>query len=216
MSTRNTLIASLLFVVIALVFGAVVYGRLPEQMASHWNVNDEVNGTMARFWGVFLMPLISLAMLGLFLLIPNIDPLKANVEKFRGAFNAFIAMIIAFLLYLHFLTIFWNLGYQNFKMSLALLPAMGLLFIFAGMMMSKAKRNFFIGIRTPWTLSSDTVWDKTHALGSKMFIFMGVITLFSGFFGLPGIFIMVVAILVASFVPIIYSYVLYQEEQKSK
>jgi uncharacterized membrane protein len=216
MSTKNTVIVSLLFVVIALAFSATVYGRLPAQVASHWNVNDEVNGTMSRFWGALLMPLMSLGMLGLFMLIPNIDPLKANVEKFRDAFNAFIAMIIAFLLYLHFITLFWNLGYQNFKMSLALLPATGLLFIFAGMMLAKAKRNYFIGIRTPWTLSSDSVWDKTHVLGSKMFIVMGVITLFSGFFGVAGIFVMVASILIASFVPIIYSYILYQQEIKEK
>ena len=142
-------------------------------MASHWGVNDQVNGTMSRFWGAFLMPLMSLAMLGLFLLIPAIDPLKANIAQFRGPFNLFIVLMIVFLTYVHGLTIAWNLGYTGFQMSTALLPAMGLLFIFVGYMLAKAKRNFFIGIRTPWTLSSDTVWDKTHALGSKLFIASG-------------------------------------------
>jgi uncharacterized membrane protein len=216
MSTRNTLIVSLLLVVIAVVASGFVYARLPEQVASHWNVNDEVDGTMSRFWGAYLMPLISLGMLVLFLIVPSIDPLKANVEKFRAEFNLFIVLIIAFMLYLHGLTIAWNLGYQSFKMSLAMLPAMGFLFVFIGWMMTKAKRNYFIGIRTPWTLSSDLVWDKTHALGGRLFMIAGGVVLFSGFFGVGGILLMVIAILLSAFVPIIYSYVLYQQETKAK
>ncbi|MBI1793163.1 MAG: SdpI family protein [Chloroflexi bacterium] len=214
MSTRTTLIVTLAMVAIAVAFSAAVYGKLPEQMASHWNINDQVDGTMPRLWGAFLMPLVSLAMLGLFLLIPNIDPLKANIAKFRETFNTFIALIVAFLLYTYFLTILWNLGYQNFRMGQAILPAIGLIFIFAGLMMMKAKRNFFIGIRTPWTLSNDRVWDETHRVGSRLFIIMGVITMLTIFFGEIGIYIMMTALLIAVIVPVVYSYVLYKEETK--
>lgn len=214
MSTRTTLIVTLAMVAIAVAFSAAVYGKLPEQMASHWNINDQVDGTMPRLWGAFLMPLVSLAMLGLFLLIPNIDPLKANIAKFRETFNAFIALIVVFLLYTYFLTILWNLGYQNFRMGQAILPAIGLIFIFAGLMMMKAKRNFFIGIRTPWTLSNDRVWDETHRVGSWLFIVMGVITMLTIFFGEIGIYIMMTALLIAVIVPVVYSYVLYKEETK--
>ncbi|MBI2757650.1 MAG: SdpI family protein [Chloroflexi bacterium] len=214
MSTRTTLIVTLAMVAIAVAFSAAVYGKLPEQMASHWNINDQVDGTMPRLWGAFLMPLVSLAMLGLFLLIPNIDPLKANIAKFRETFNAFIALIVVFLLYTYFLTILWNLGYQNFRMGQAILPAIGLIFIFAGLMMMKAKRNFFIGIRTPWTLSNDRVWDETHRVGSWLFIVMGVITMLTIFFGEIGIYIMMAALLIAVIVPVVYSYMLYKEETK--
>ena len=71
-------------------------------------------------------------MLGLFLLIPVIDPLKANIAGFRGTFNVFIVLIMAFLLYVHVLTTLWNLGLQSVRMSTAMLPAMGLLFVFIG------------------------------------------------------------------------------------
>src|SRR5512142_2925664 len=117
MSTRITLIVGLVLVLLAVVFSAAVYDRLPDRMATHWGVNDEVNGTTPRFWGAFLMPVIALAMLGLFLLIPAIDPLKANIATFRPIFNAFIVAILAFLTYLHLLTVLWNLGYQGFRMS---------------------------------------------------------------------------------------------------
>ncbi len=161
------------------------------------------------------MPIISVGMLGLFLLIPSIDPLKANIAKFRQAFNAFIAAILVFLFYIHVLTLAWNLGYQNFRMSQAMLPAIGLIFIFAGLMMRKARRNFFIGIRTPWTLSSDRVWDETHRVGSRLFVVMGIVTMFTTLLGQAGIYVMFGAILIGVLVPVIYSYVLYQQEPKS-
>lgn len=215
MSTKTTLILSLALILIAAVFSAAVYNHLPNPMASHWGANDQVNGTISRFWGTFLMPLIALGMLGLFLLIPAIDPLKANIAKFREIFNAFIALMMVFLLYVHFLTVLWNLGYQSFSMSTALLPAVGLIFIFAGLMMRKAKRNYFIGIRTPWTLSSDRVWDETHRLGSWIFIVAGIVTALTGLLGPAGFPVMMAVILVTVLVPIVYSYILYQQETKA-
>ena len=215
MSTRSTLILALLMIVAATVFSLAVYNRLPAMVASHWDVNDQVNGTMSRFWGAFLMPVIALAMLGLFLLIPSIDPLKANIAKFRGTFNAFIALIIAFLLYVHVLTVLWNLGVQSFRMSTALLPGIGLIFIFAGVLMRKAKRNFFIGIRTPWTLSSDHVWDQTHRLGAVLFIISGVLALLGVFLPGQASWWLLAPVLISSLFLMVYSYVLWREETKT-
>jgi uncharacterized membrane protein len=216
MSTRNTLILSLALVLIAIVFSVAVYSRLPDPMASHWGVNDEVNGFISRFWGAFLMPLVSLAMLGLFLLIPSIDPMKANIAKFRGIFNGFIAVMMVFLFYIHILTMLWNLGVQSFKMSAALLPAIGLILFFAGLMMRQAKRNFFIGIRTPWTLSSDGVWDQTHRVGSVLFMISGLLAFAAAFFpGVTAFSLMFFPIIGSSIFLVIYSYVLYQQETKA-
>ena len=170
-------------IVIAIMAGVFLWNQLPEQMASHWNANDEVDGTMPRFWGVFLMPIVTLGMFALFIFIPNMDPLKANIVEFRETFNLFIVFFVTFMLYVHILTLIWSLGYNNFKMSTALLPIIGLMFIFIGYMLRKARRNFFIGIRTPWTLSSDTVWSKTHQLGSILFMLSGVFAMIGGFFG---------------------------------
>ena len=216
MSTRTTTIVVLIMIVAATLAGLLLWDRLPDLMASHWGPNDEVNGYMSKFWGVFLMPLITLGMFLLFLLIPNIDPLKANIAQFRDVFNLFIALIVAFMVYIHFLTLRWNLGYTDFEMSKAMLPALGILFFFVGYMLRKAKRNFFIGIRTPWTLSSDTVWDKTHQLGAVLFIASGILAFIGGLFGGTTAFWMLFVPLMGSTLFLaIYSYVLYRNETRA-
>jgi len=216
MNTRTTIIVVLVLLVAATIVGIALWNRLPDPMASHWNENDQVNGYMSKFWGVFLMPLITLGMFLLFLIIPSIDPLKANIAQFRDAFNLFITLIVAFMVYIYFLTLRWNLGYTDFAMSKAMLPAMGILFFFVGYMLRKAKRNFFIGIRTPWTLSSDRVWDETHRLGSVLFMVSGVLAFIGSFFGgMLAFWFLFVPLIGSTLITLVYSYVLYQREVKA-
>ena len=216
MNTKTTSIISIILIASAVVAGAVLWNQLPEQMASHWNANDQVDGTMPKFWGVFMMPLIALGLMALFLAIPNIDPLKANIAQFRESFNLFTVLIIAFILYVHGLTLAWSLGFTSFKMSAAMLPFMGVLFIAIGLMLRKAKRNFFIGIRTPWTLSSDSVWDKTHQLGSILFMISGVFALIGGLFGgMTAFWLMFIPLMGSTLFLVVYSYILYRNETKA-
>ena len=216
MTTKLASIIVLVLIILALLAGALLWNRLPDQMASHWNANDQVDGTTPRFWGVSLMPLVTLGMFALFLILPAIDPLKANIAKFRGTFNLFIVLLVVFMLYIHMLTLVWSLGYQNFRMSAAMLPFMGVLFIFIGYMLRQAKRNFFIGIRTPWTLSSDSVWDKTHRLGSVLFMLSGGFAIIGAFFGGTTAFLlMFIPIIGSTLVLVVYSYLLYNAETRS-
>lgn len=216
MSTKLTTILVLILIAAAVIAGALFWDQLPEQMASHWNANDEVDGYMSKFWGVWMVPLMTLGMFGIFLLVPVIDPLKANIAKFRSVFNLFILLITAFMLYVHGLTLAWNLGYE-FRMSSAMLPFMGILFIFIGYMLRQAKRNWFIGIRTPWTLSSDTVWDKTHQLGSVLFMASGVLAFLGALFGgTIAMYLTLIPMLGSALFVVIYSFVLYQREMKGQ
>ena len=213
MNNRNTLIIASLLILASIVISLAVWNKLPEPMASHWDINDQVNGYMPRFWGAFLTPLITIGLMLLFLVIPSIDPLKANIAKFRPAFNGFIVFLVAFMLVVHILTLAWNLGFQGFRMSMMMLPFMGILFIYAGYLMRTSKRNFFIGIRTPWTLSSDRVWEQTHKVGSVAFMICGVLA-FAGAFlgGMAAFWVLLVPLFATSLGLIIYSYVLYRAE----
>jgi len=216
MSTRTTTIIVLIMLFAATLTGLLLWNRLPEQMAAHWNVYDQVDGYMSKFSGVFMLPLITLGMLVLFLVVPAIDPLKANIAQFRGAFNLFIVLIVAFMIYIYGLSLAWNLGYTSFKMSGAMLPAVGLLFVFIGFVMRQAKRNFFIGIRTPWTLSSDMVWNETHRIGAVLFMISGALAFVGGFLGgTTAFWFMFVPLIGSTIFLLVYSYVLYQREIKS-
>jgi uncharacterized membrane protein len=196
--------------------GLALWNRLPDQMASHWNINDEVDGYMPKFWGVFLLPLITLGLFLLFRVIPSVDPLKANIEQFREAFNLFIVLMVAFMIYLYGLTLAWSLGYTGFRMSGAMLPAIGLLFIFIGFLMRRAKRNFFIGIRTPWTLSSDRVWEETHRVGAVLFMLSGALAFIGGFFGgMTAFWFMFAPIIATTIFLLVYSYALYRRETRA-
>jgi uncharacterized membrane protein len=215
MSTRLTVSITIILLATFIVVGVAVWDLMPDQMASHWNASDQVDGYMSKFWGVFLLPIMSIGMVALFFVLPQIDPLKANIAQFREAFNLFIVLIMVFFGYIWVLSLLWNLGYTNFRMSAAMLPAMGLLFMYVGYMLRKAKRNFFIGIRTPWTLSSDRVWDKTHQLGSVLFFASGVLALIGSLFGDSAIWFVMVPLLGSALFLVVYSYWLYHEETKS-
>jgi uncharacterized membrane protein len=203
----------IIFGIIILSFAISIYyyPQMPEKVASHWNAEGQVNGYMPKFWGLFLMPIISAGMLLLFILIPRIDPLKSNIQQFRKYYDGFVVLIMVFLFYLHLLTIFWNSGY-TFNMITFLSPAFAILFYYSGILIENAKRNWFIGIRTPWTLSSDKVWDKTHKIGGKLFKVAGILSLFAIFFENYAILVIVVPVIIVSIYTVVYSYFEYQKE----
>ena len=217
MSTRLTNIIIAVLIVVTIIASAIIYPQLPENVASHWNEQGEVDGYMTRFWGVALMPIALVGMVLLLLLIPLIDPLRANIAKFRDYYNVLILMLVVFMIYIHTLTLLWNLGYSQFSMNVALLPAMGFLFIIIGFLIRKAKRNFFIGIRTPWTLSNDKVWDETHRLGGIVFILSGILAVIGVFFSDYALWFVFVPLLGSVIFLVVYSYVLFEREtRKSK
>ncbi len=198
-------------IILSFAISAYYYPQMPEKVASHWNAEGQVNGYMSKFWGLFLMPIISVGLLLLFILIPRIDPLKSNIEEFRKHYDGFVVLIMVFLFYLHLLTIFWNSGY-TFNMVIFLSPAFAILFYYSGILIENAKRNWFIGIRTPWTLSSEKVWDKTHKLGGKLFKIAGILSLFAIFFESYAVLVIVVPVIMVFIYTVMYSYFEYQKE----
>lgn len=206
---------SLAVVLASFVVGWYFYPLLPERVASHWNSVGQVNGYMSRFWGAFLMPIISLVMYGFFLLIPLMDPKNENIQKFRKYFDMFILLLFLFMFYIFGLTLAWNLGHQiNLIQYMA--PAFTVLFVFIGYMMSKTEMNWSIGIRTPWTMSNPVVWRKTHMLGAWLFGSAGVLALGGMFFPNQALWFVLAPILLAAAISMIYSYFIFRaEKQKS-
>jgi len=189
------------------------YPQMPERMASHWNIHGEPDGYLAKFWGLFLMPLVLLGVGLLFLAIPRVDPLKVNIEKFRRYYDGFVILFLIFLLSIYFQANLWNLGIRVSPNGVIPI-GLGLLFIYTGVLLKNAKRNWFIGIRTPWTLSSDRVWERTHRIGGKLFKIAGVIALLGVFFQSYLLFFILVPVILSAIYTVVYSYLEYQKEGK--
>ncbi|MDD5721591.1 MAG: DUF1648 domain-containing protein [Candidatus Pacebacteria bacterium] len=203
----------LLIILLAFAAGFYLYPQMPEKMASHWNAKGDVDGYMPKAWALFLMPVLSTVLYLMFRLIPGIDPLKENIEKFREYFDWFVVLVICFLFYIYALTIFWSFGYR-FDMGQVLSPALGILFYYAGILTANAKKNWFIGIRTPWTMSYENVWNKTNRLGGKMFKISGVICLFGIVFPAYAFWFVIVPVFFTTVYTIIYSYFAYKMEKR--
>ena len=211
MSTKASRLTIIILLVISFILAIALYPVMPDPMPSHWNAAGEVNGYMSKFWGLFLMPLITFGIVLIFIAIPHIDPLRSNIAQFIEAYNLMVVLFVVYMLYIYILTLLAAWGVP-FNMTTMLLPAMGLLFVAIGYLLGQAKRNFFIGIRTPWTLTSDTVWAKTHRLGKWMFISAGIVCIPCAFLGEVGFWVMMIAIMAAAIVPIVYSYILWKRD----
>ena len=189
----------------------VAYPYLPAQVASHWNAAGQVNGYTNKFWGVALFPFIQLFMLGLFWLIPRIDPKRSNIQKFREDFDRFISILLLFFLYLFILSLAWNFNWQ-FNFTRSLIPAFAVLLYFAGDLVGKAQPNWTIGIRTPWTLSSEKVWQSTHQLGGKIYKWLAILVLIGMLLPLWAFWVVAGALIAASIYLVVFSYLEYRKE----
>ena len=212
--TFKTEIIPILIILISIALGIYFYSVFPDTVPVHWGVNGEVDRWGSKFEGAWLMPMIAVGMYLLFLILPMIDPKKDKYQQFTKVYLMFRTLILLMMLGIYLIASFNTLGY-NVKVDVWVPVAVGLLFLIMGNYMGKLKANWFMGIRTPWTLSSDEVWNKTHRLGGKMFMILGVLLIITPLLPYSNIFLtLVVPVIVVALVPIIYSYMVYRKVKK--
>jgi uncharacterized membrane protein len=195
-------------------FGLLLYNKLPDKVPSHFNAEGQVDGYSPRIASIIMIPILTLVLLGFFLLIPRIEVFKENLKSFIKQYYNFIVVFTLFMFIIQITLLLKAVGY-NINMANFITFLIALLFGYIGFIMQKFKRNFFIGIRTPWTLSNDTVWKKTHDLGSKTFIINSLIILLSLL--LPSglaIWILIISVLLNGIILVVYSYIIYDKEIK--
>jgi immunity protein, SdpI family len=189
------------------------YPQLPPTVATHWNVRGEADGFSSRLVAVSIMPLVILVMTVLFNVLPRLDPRRANYSKFIGTYWLIANAVILFILIGHGMIVATGLGYPV-KIGRTMPIGVGLLFIVLGNYLTRVEPNWFIGIRTPWTLSSDTVWRKTHRTGGWLMVLGGIVIAACAFFP-PAAFLplFIAAVLLMAVIPIVQSYILWKREQ---
>lgn len=207
-TAKNSTVLLSTLVVLSFLIGAVAFPALPAQIASHWNGLGQANGHMNRLLGAFLFPFIMLILYGLYLIIPLIDPMKANIKLSRKSYDGIWLTLMFFFLYCFVATLAWNL-WMPFDFRLAVIPGLAALWYALGTFLETSKRSWFVGIRTPWTLSSDVVWEKTHRLAGKLFRIAAVLALASFLFPEGMVLLIVVPSLTIVLVTVVYSYVEY-------
>lgn len=153
---------------------------LPSEVAIHWNAAGEADGFTNKWWGALLLPILLTGIVALIIFLPKVDPRKENYEKFEKVYRIFLHVFILFLFSIHVVTLAYNLGFPV-QVDIVVPIGVGVLFIVLGNYMPKIKPNYFIGIRTPWTLENEVVWQKTHRVGGKVFVIMGVLIMFTIF-----------------------------------
>jgi len=199
----------------AVAINALAYPNLPARLASHWDLNGQVNGYMSKASLLIFMPALILLMLAIRVLILKFDPLAANIKKFGVAYERTWLAVIGFLFYIQLLTLGWNFGYR-FSFNFAITPAFAALFWFLGSVLENSKRNWSVGIRTPWTLSSDAVWDRTHRLGAKLFRASGLLSLVGLLVPAATIYLLLFPVLGSSLFLVVYSYLEYAKEKRAE
>ena len=202
-----------LFAAAALIFSAVVYSNLPEQVPTHFNLKGEPDDWMARPFAAFGMPIFAGLMILLFHMFPRISPRRGNLDRFEDTYWLIANVVIAFMCALHVLVLGRALGWPV-DITSATLLGVGLLFMIIGNVLPRTRSNWWMGIRTPWTMENENVWRATHRLAGKTFMLGGAMTIVAAM--LPESirpWLAIGALGIAGFIPVIYSYVVWRREK---
>jgi uncharacterized membrane protein len=192
------------------------YPSLPDKMPIHWNSKGEIDGYSGRLIGTFGIPLMNLVFYFLFIFLPYLDPKKENYVKFAGAYKLIRYSFHILFICIQASILMVALGHAvNVGMFVGV--AVSLLFIVIGNVMGKFKHNYFVGIKTPWTLANEEVWTKTHRMAAPLWVVGGIILgVFAVILDGKSSFSIVVLIVVSmiSIVPMVYSFVIFKQLNK--
>ncbi len=204
-----------LVLVLTVVITLVAYPMMPEAVASHWNAAGELDGTMPKFWGLIFIPLLTFVFCALFAVLPRIDPLRKNYLKFQSWYEGFILALAAFFFVIQLQIILWGIGTQV-SPNLTMPVMIGILFICIGFLTEHAEPNWFVGIRTPWTLSSEKVWKKTHERGGILFKVAGLVSMVGAVAGIYAWLFIIVPVIAVAVYTVVYSYVEFKRELENR
>lgn len=195
-------------------FAAAVYSRLPARIPTHFDVHGRANGWGGR-GSAFVFPLIATAVALLITeVLPRIDPRRANWDKFRDVVYLLVNLIVLFLAWTMVLALGVSLGWKV-DLPRALMVGMGLFLAAMGNYLPRIRSNWWMGIRTPWTLESERVWRDTHRVGGRTFVAGGLVAAMAAFLPEPFSAVLPIAALaLGALIPVVYSYVAYRRETR--
>ena len=207
----------LLLAAVGVAMSLAVYSRLPETIATHWDLDGNPNGWMPRPVGAFFSPVFLLLLWGVMRLAPRLDPREENYRRFSGAYETIVASVLLLLLVTHGIVLASALGY-HVAVGRFVPALVGVLFIVIGNVMPRTRPNWSFGVRTPWTLSSDRVWMRTHRLAGYSMTIAGVVMIVAGLTLPPamGVPVMIGAVVASVIAPAVYSFLTWRREGENR
>lgn len=191
---------------------ALVWPWVPDRMPIHWNLQGEVDGYGGKFVGLLLLPLTCLGLYLLLLVLPRIDPGYRNYQSFATAYSAIRISLLLFMAAVYAVVVLVALG-NRVNMSTVIGLSMAALFVVLGVFMPQIRPNWFVGVRTPWTLSSPLSWTKTHRLAGRLFVGIGLAMAAWAIVPSPWMFALAMSLAGVSVVWIVvYSYLVYRKD----
>lgn len=191
------------------------YDRLPEQVPIHWDLYGEPNDWTSKdnvFATFLLWPAVMAGLVVLTLLLPWLSPRQYKVDRFRSTYGYIMALLVALIGYIH-VVILWGSLQEKLPLNRLLIGGICLFLALTGNVLGQVRRNFWMGVRTPWTLASETVWNQTHRLAAWLFVACGLLGFILVSAGAPFVWCLA-GILVAVLVPALYSLVLYKRLER--
>lgn len=190
------------------------WSDFPNQIPTHFGIDGKPDDYSNKAFGLFLLPGINLLMYFLFLILPKIDPSGKNYKLFSDKFKSIRIVLHVFFTFMFFLIAFYSLGY-HFNLSIIIIYSVLVLILFMGNYMRSVRHNYFIGVRTPWTLANEEIWTKTHRLTSTVWVFSSLIAMITIPFIQDPETVLMPFLSIIIIVPIIYSYLLFKKTQKN-
>ena len=194
-------------------FTAIVYARLPERIPTHWGVTGAPDAWNDRWPWAFMPAAISLLMWLLSGLLPRLGPRRENLERSAESRWIVVNTMLVFFCIVTVATLGAALGWPV-DVTQVMLVSVGLLLAVIGNYLPRIRSNWWMGIRTPWTLENETVWRATHRLGGRTMVLGGLLATAAALF-LPSPrreFVVLGVIALTSLVPLVYSYVVWRRE----
>ncbi|HVE77326.1 MAG TPA: SdpI family protein [Gemmatimonadaceae bacterium] len=158
----------------AFITSTVVFPRLPDTMATHWNLAGEPDGWSSRTVAAFFAPTAMLFVWVLLRWLPTVDPRRANLADAADVYGYTLDALLLFFLGLHVTMLGEALGWPV-SLVTAVPVGIGLLLVLVGVFLPRVRPNYTFGIRTPWTLASDRVWARTHRVGGPVLVVTGLV-----------------------------------------
>jgi uncharacterized membrane protein len=212
MTRKTFFLVALVLIGAVLLVTLAVYGQLPERIPVHWNARGQADGYGSRISSLIVMPSVMLAMVLLTALLPWLSPRRFELNGHNAAYLQIMLVTLAFIAYMHVVMLAAALG-RHLNMTDMVMGAMCAMIAAMGIPLRKMQRNFFVGIRTPWTLASEKVWQATHRFAAKTFVIGGLVGLAVAFLS-HAIWPPMIAVGVAALAPVIHSLAYYKQLER--